>query len=308
MPNPHRTAGNVQWRLAMRRAGFKKGWTKLISPASMGRKRRCWGNTTSSKFKTRKFWRRVMHPLAPVRSGPPRGRVGALRYTAERAGLPCVLSCKTRHRPDAHSLLACNCSDALACGAGSADRSDLGCVIRDGCGSTKSRPFGPCPRQAGHDTFVDHRAFELGETRPSSETSPCRTAWSCRSLADADTDRRPWRAVPAGCRTRSIRDRPSRSTLQAATISNSFRATAWSSLLRPGRLSRPLAPLMPWSLKTATTCQPWRSATACSSLSWFLTVWWSVLTLTYRATRLFRFAFMVILFRFQPDGSCTIIV
>ena len=38
---------------------------------------------------------------------------------------------------------------------------------------------------------------------------------------------------------------PSRSTLQAATISNSLRATACSSFSRPGRLSRPLAPLMP---------------------------------------------------------------
>ena len=42
--------------------------------ASMGRKRRCWSNTTSSKFKARKFWRGGMRPLAPVRSGPPRGR------------------------------------------------------------------------------------------------------------------------------------------------------------------------------------------------------------------------------------------
>ena len=117
MPNPHpAAAGNVQWRLAMR---------------------------PSSKFKTRKFWRRVMHPLTPVRSGPPRGRLGALRYTAERAGLPCVLSCKTRHRPDAHSLLACNGPDALACGAGGADRLDLGCVIRDGCRSPKPRALRP---------------------------------------------------------------------------------------------------------------------------------------------------------------------
>ena len=30
MPNPHPvTAGNVHWRLAMRRAGLKKGWTEL---------------------------------------------------------------------------------------------------------------------------------------------------------------------------------------------------------------------------------------------------------------------------------------
>ena len=50
-------------------------------------------------------------------------------------------------------------------------------------------------------------------------------------------------------------------------------ATACISLSRPGRLSRPLAPLMPWSLKTATTCQPWRLATACSSRSWLRVVW-----------------------------------
>ena len=43
------------------------------------------GVTTSSKFKARKFWRGVMRPLAPVRSGRARGRVGARvpRYTAE---------------------------------------------------------------------------------------------------------------------------------------------------------------------------------------------------------------------------------
>ena len=34
-----------------------------------------WGVTTSSKFKARKFWRGVMRPLAPVRSGGARGRV-----------------------------------------------------------------------------------------------------------------------------------------------------------------------------------------------------------------------------------------
>ena len=31
MPNPHPvTAGNVNWRLAMRRAGFKKGWVNRV--------------------------------------------------------------------------------------------------------------------------------------------------------------------------------------------------------------------------------------------------------------------------------------
>ena len=34
-----------------------------------------WGVTTSSKFKARKFWRGVMRPLAPARSGDARGRV-----------------------------------------------------------------------------------------------------------------------------------------------------------------------------------------------------------------------------------------
>ena len=31
MPNPHPvTAGNVNWRLAMRRAGFRKGWVNRV--------------------------------------------------------------------------------------------------------------------------------------------------------------------------------------------------------------------------------------------------------------------------------------
>ena len=34
-----------------------------------------WDVTTSSKFKARKFWRGVMRPLAPARSGDARGRV-----------------------------------------------------------------------------------------------------------------------------------------------------------------------------------------------------------------------------------------
>ena len=60
-------------------------------------------------------------------------------------------------------MLAGNGPDALACRAGGSDRSDLGCVIRDGCGSTKSRPFGLCPCQPSHDTFPDHGAFKLGK-------------------------------------------------------------------------------------------------------------------------------------------------
>jgi hypothetical protein len=39
-------------------------------------------------------------------------------------------------------------------------------------------------------------------------------------------------------------------------MSISRRATAVISLLMPGRLSRPLAPLMPASWNVATTCQP----------------------------------------------------
>ena len=92
---------------------------------------------------------------------PPGGgwRVRLQRHTAEISncflGNAYVLSRKARNRPDAHSLLARNGADALACGTGSANRSDLGCVIRDGCGPTKPRPVGLCPRQASHDTFAD---------------------------------------------------------------------------------------------------------------------------------------------------------
>jgi hypothetical protein len=35
-----------------------------------------WGVTTSNEFKARKFWREVMRPRAPARSGNARGRVG----------------------------------------------------------------------------------------------------------------------------------------------------------------------------------------------------------------------------------------
>ena len=44
------------------------------------------------------------------------------------------------------------------------NRSDLGCVIRDGCRPPKSRvPSAFCPRRASHDTFPDHGAFKLGK-------------------------------------------------------------------------------------------------------------------------------------------------
>jgi hypothetical protein len=48
--------------------------------------------------------------------------------------------------------------------------------------------------------------------------------------------------------SRSVRDLPSRSTDQVATISNSLAFTAFIIAYRPGRWSRPLAPLMPASL------------------------------------------------------------
>ena len=60
--------------------------TCCTSSADVGRPRRrpprvCvgerWSDTTG-KFKSRKFWREVMHPLAPVRSGAARGRVRML--------------------------------------------------------------------------------------------------------------------------------------------------------------------------------------------------------------------------------------
>ena len=45
MPNPHPvTAGNVNWRLAMRRAGFKKGWANRT---------RCWATKRNGKPCTR---------------------------------------------------------------------------------------------------------------------------------------------------------------------------------------------------------------------------------------------------------------
>ena len=39
------------------------------------------GVTTSGKFKVRRFWRGVMRPPAPVRSGAARGRVGAFEWS-----------------------------------------------------------------------------------------------------------------------------------------------------------------------------------------------------------------------------------
>ena len=56
------------------------------------------------------------------------------------------------------------------------------------------------------------------QRRPSFETSPCLTVWSCRSPADADTVdvRLAWNSCKMP--TRSISDRPSRSTLRPRQI------------------------------------------------------------------------------------------
>jgi hypothetical protein len=54
-----------------------------------------------------------------------------------------------------------------------------------------------------------------------------------------------WRSLKS--ETRSFKDRPNRSTLQAATISTSRRAMAFSKLLNSGRPSLPLVPEIPLS-------------------------------------------------------------
>jgi hypothetical protein len=51
-------------------------------------------------------------------------------------------------------------------------------------------------------------------------------------------------------------------------MSIAFAFTALSMASSPGRLSLPLAPLMPASSKTRCTCQPDRAATASSSRRW----------------------------------------
>jgi hypothetical protein len=60
--------------------------------------------------------------------------------------------------------------------------------------------------------------------------------------ADCDTDDAQDRRHVSACRLR-----PNRSTDHAMTMSNSRRAASRHSLSNAGRLSRPLAPLMPWS-------------------------------------------------------------
>ena len=108
-----------------------------------------WGVTTNS-FKARKFWRGLcVAGAGSIGASQGRRRARVPRYTAEIVelflGKPCVLSRKARNRPDAHSLLACDGPDTLACCAGCSDRLDLGCVIRDGCRPPKSCPTGLSP-------------------------------------------------------------------------------------------------------------------------------------------------------------------
>jgi hypothetical protein len=59
-----------------------------------------------------------------------------------------------------------------------------------------------------------------------------------RGVGAPSSDRKP---------TKSWKLRPSRSTDQALTMSNSRRVASRHSLSNAGRLSRPLVPLMPWS-------------------------------------------------------------
>jgi hypothetical protein len=67
--------------------------------------------------------------------------------------------------------------------------------------------------------------------------------------------------------SRSVSDRPSRSTDHVATMSNSFAFTAFIMASSPGRSSLPLAPLMPASSWTFQIYHPDLSATAVNSRS-----------------------------------------
>jgi len=60
-------------------------------------------------------------------------------------------------------LLACNSPDAFASTTGGSEGFDHGCITRHLCRSAQLRALGLGPRQADHDTFVDHAAFELGK-------------------------------------------------------------------------------------------------------------------------------------------------
>ncbi len=113
--------------------------------------------------------------------------------------------------------------------------------------------------------------------RRASRTWPCRMAWSCRGPADAGRDQ------PACCAARPAWRRGPAVTGPGGpptTAGNEGQPrgaqTAFSMASSPGRLSRPLAPLMPSSLNTLAICQPWRSATACSSRRWLSVVCSSV--------------------------------
>jgi hypothetical protein len=66
---------------------------------------------------------------------------------------------------------------------------------------------------------------------------------------------------------RSCKLRPRRSTDQAITMSNRRWVAFRQSASKAGRLSRPFAPLIPWSLYTLTISQPIRDATSRSSRS-----------------------------------------
>jgi hypothetical protein len=120
-----------------------------------------------------KFCLGGLRPSAELVLGDARGRVtvlGWLRYSivfSSRLGL----SREARNRPDAHSLLACNCPDALARGSGHSDCLDLGCVIRDGCRTPKARPIGLCTRQSSQYSFANDGSFKFGKRRQASETS-----------------------------------------------------------------------------------------------------------------------------------------
>jgi hypothetical protein len=182
--------------------------------------------------------------------GPPGG--GLARSSAATApncflGKASFLCRKTRNRPDPNSLLVCNFPDALACGACGSDCSDLGCVIGYTCGAPESRPFSLCPRQPGHHSLPDHRAFKLGKhAKHLKHCSAGRCGGVEPLLMQVEIDALGMEFLQTA--NRSVNDRPRRSTDHAATISISRRATACISLSSPGRLSRPLAPEMPWSL------------------------------------------------------------
>ena len=108
-------------------------------------------------------------------------------------------------------------------------------------------PFALALREPSVDALTDDAALELGEH---AKHLKHRLAGGGRGvetlLMQEEIDAL---VVEAACKilSRSVSDRPKRSTDQAATTSNSFALTAFSMASRPGRLSRPLAPLIPAS-------------------------------------------------------------